>query len=196
MSEKTGTPRRRRSDGLRSAESVLEAAIQILGERPDASLEHIAAAASVSRQTIYAHFPSRDVLIEAAVTRITAEVVADIDAARLHEGSAGEALQRFLDVCWHIMQRYPMLLHLPSAGPADDHDAHAPVLGPLEQLIHRGQATGEFDPHCAPEWLLTAVMVLGHAAGSEVSSGRMTADAAITSFQYSARKLITVQSVR
>ncbi|MGW4126436.1 TetR/AcrR family transcriptional regulator [Nocardia sp. NPDC004711] len=196
MSEKTGSPRRRRSDGLRSAELVLEAAIRTLGERPDASLEHVAAVAGVSRQTVYAHFPTRDVLIQAAVARITTEVVAAIDAARLGEGPAGEALQRFLDLCWHIMQRYPMLLHLPAADPADDHDAHAPILGPLDQLIRRGQATGEFDPHCAPEWLLTAIMVLGHAAGSEVSSGRMTAGAAIASFQYSARKLITVQAVQ
>ncbi|WP_405136341.1 TetR/AcrR family transcriptional regulator [Nocardia sp. NBC_01388] len=196
MSEKTGAPRRRRSDALRSAESVLEAAIQTLGERPDASLEYVAAAAGVSRQTLYAHFPTRDVLIQAAVARITTEVAAAIDAARLDEDSATAALQRFLDLCWHIMQRYPMLLHLPPADPAEDHDAHAPILGPLDQLIRRGQATGEFDRHCAPEWLLTAVMVLGHAAGSEVSSGRMTAEVAIASFQYSARKLITVHSVR
>lgn len=191
MSEKTGSPRRRRSDARRSVESVLDAAIQVLGVQPHASLEHIAAAASVSRQTVYAHFPSRDALIQAAVTRITTEAAADIAAARLDEGSTREALERFLDVCWHVMQRYPMLLHLPPADPADDHELHAPVLAPLDQLIRRGQATGEFDAHCAPEWLLTAVMVLGHAAGAEVSSGRMTADTAIASFQYSARKLIT-----
>lgn len=193
MSEKSGSPRRRRSDALRSAESVLEAAIRTLGERPDASLEHVAAAAGVSRQTVYAHFPNRDVLIQAAIARITTEIVTAIEAARLNEGSAGDALQRFLDLCWHIMRTYPMLLHLPPADPADDHDTHAPILGPLDQLIRRGQATGEFDPHSAPEWLLTAVMALGHAAGSEVSSGRMAADAAIASFRHSARKLITVQ---
>ncbi|MFJ4653214.1 TetR/AcrR family transcriptional regulator [Nocardia sp. NPDC088792] len=147
----------------------------------------------VSRQTVYAHFSSRDALIQAAVARITTDVVADIDAARLDEGSATEALQRFLELCWRIMQRYPMLLHLPPADPVDEHDAHAPVLGPLGRLIRRGQAAGEFDARCAPEWLLTAVMALGHAAGAEVSSGRMTADVAIASFRYSARKLITVQ---
>ncbi|MFI1919683.1 hypothetical protein [Nocardia sp. NPDC020380] len=122
--------------------------------------------------------------------------MADIDAACLDQGPASEALQRFLDVCWRIMARYPMLLHLPPADPADDRDAHAPVLGPLDQLIRRGQATGEFDADHAPEWLLTAVMALGHAAGSEVSSGRMSADAAIASFRYSARKLITAQAIQ
>jgi hypothetical protein len=43
----------------------------------------VAAAAGVTRQTVYAHFPSRDALIGALLHAAGAETVAAMDAARL-----------------------------------------------------------------------------------------------------------------
>lgn len=189
MSEITRSVRRKRADGERSAGAVLDAAIQVLGRHPDASIEEIATAAGVSRQTVYAHFSTRDALLQAAVTRITAEVVREIEAAHLDQGPPREALLRFLDTCWQVFERYPILLHLPPAEPADDREAHAPVIGPLQQLIQRGQASGDFDPAPSADWLLAATMALGHTAGGEVSTGRMTTDTAISAFRHSVLKL-------
>ncbi|MFD9959071.1 TetR/AcrR family transcriptional regulator [Amycolatopsis sp. NPDC058986] len=187
MSEITPRParRRRRADAERSAAAVLDAALTVLTQRPEASVEDVAAASGVSRQTVYAHFPSRDALLHAVVDRITAETVAVLDAARLDEGRATEALLRFLDAGWRTFERYPLLQGLPAVDAETDRARHEPVLARLLALVRRGQRSGEFDADPAPEWLLTATVALGHAAGEQVGAGRMTADAALTELRRS-----------
>ena len=106
-------PRRRRSDARRSIDAILNAARTVLGERPDASMEDIAATAGVTRQTVYAHFPSRDALIAALLHAVGAETLAAIDAARLDTAPPADALRRFLDIGWQLIRGYPFLL-----GPA------------------------------------------------------------------------------
>ena len=54
---------RRRADSLRSEERILTAAKRLLEHAPSATLSDIAAAAGVSRSTVYRHFPDRDALI-------------------------------------------------------------------------------------------------------------------------------------
>lgn len=55
--------RRRRADAERSNAAILDAAAGVLAQRPQASIEEIAKAAGISRQTVYAHFPAREVLL-------------------------------------------------------------------------------------------------------------------------------------
>jgi serine phosphatase RsbU (regulator of sigma subunit) len=56
----------RREDARRNRERILKAAGRILAQSPSASLDDIAAAAGVSRSTIYRHFPDRDNLVAEA----------------------------------------------------------------------------------------------------------------------------------
>ncbi|MFE2932011.1 hypothetical protein [Streptomyces sp. NPDC059278] len=51
----------------------------------------------VTRQSVYAHFRSREQLLPAIVDRITEEIIAAMDAADLHTGPAADALLRLLD---------------------------------------------------------------------------------------------------
>lgn len=63
----TGAPRPLRADARRNRERILEVATRAFSERgADASLDAIAKAAGVGPGTLYRHFPSREVLIEAA----------------------------------------------------------------------------------------------------------------------------------
>jgi AcrR family transcriptional regulator len=178
-----GRRRRRRSDSERSAAAVLEAAVQVLGRHPEAKVEQVATAAGVTRQTVYAHYPSRPLLVAAVVDRITAEAVDALAALDVNGGAVTEALLRWLEVTWRLFDRYPLLLH-PSATAIDQADSdrqHAGITEGLAQLITRGQATGELDMTLSPTWLITATIALGHAAGNEVAAGRMTtAQAAAT----------------
>lgn len=192
MSEITGgRRRRRRSDAERSAAAVLDAAVEVLGRHPDAKVEQVAAAAGVTRQTVYAHYPSRPLLVAAVIDHITAEAVAALDAADVDSGSVTEALLRWLDVTWRLFDRYPLLLH-PSAtavNQADSERQHVVVSERLERLIRRGQATGEFDDTLSPAWLVSATIALGHAAGGEVAAGRMTTTQAPAALRHSILRL-------
>src|SRR5215218_7170231 len=70
-------PRARRADAERNAAHVIEVAVELLQAEPDASLEELAAAAGVSRATLYRHFGSRSALVEAARTHARANADAN-----------------------------------------------------------------------------------------------------------------------
>ncbi|MGH3160105.1 MAG: TetR/AcrR family transcriptional regulator [Streptosporangiaceae bacterium] len=78
----------------------------------------MARSAGLSRQTVYAHFPSRQALLDAVVERATAEVSAAFEAAGLEDAPSAEALIRLLDAGWRVSARYPFLWHLPAASAA------------------------------------------------------------------------------
>jgi AcrR family transcriptional regulator len=167
-------PRRRRSDARRSIDAILNAARVVLGERHDASMEDIAATAGVTRQTIYAHFPSRDALVAALVEAAAAEYAALLDEAGLDTAPPVDALARFLGAGWRFIDRHPLVLNAAARIPRPDNDPHDFVPPRLERLIQRGQHTGDFDPSLPAAWLAAAVLGLQHTAAAQVASGRLT----------------------
>ncbi|MEV8531755.1 TetR family transcriptional regulator [Streptomyces sp. NPDC051211] len=161
---------------------MLDAAVRLLAERHDAGMAAIAAAAGVTRQTVYAHFGTRDALLEAVADRITGEAMAAMDEAEANERSALEALLRLQDIGWRLFEQHPVLLQLgnTSVGAESDRARHEPVAARLTRLIEKGQAAGEFDHASPAAWLVAAITALGHAAGDEVGAGRMTVEEAAT----------------
>jgi hypothetical protein len=79
--------------------------------------------------------------------QMTHRVLAALTTADLDEGSAADALVRFLAISWSAFEGAPFLLHLasPAKNPEQEHDQREPILAPLERLIRRGQDSGEFD---------------------------------------------------
>jgi AcrR family transcriptional regulator len=182
--------RRRRADARRSIDAILTAARAVLGERPDAGMADIAAAAGLTRQTVYAHFPSRDALIAALIAAAGAETVDAMDAAGLDTAAPVEALRRYLDIGWQLIRRYPFLLVAALAGtPPGNEATHRAGTERLEQLIRRGQDAGEFDRSLPVDWLAAAVTGLAHTAAEQVAAGRLSADAGYAVFSESALRL-------
>lgn len=182
--------RKQRVDAERSAAVILDAAVRLLGERPDASMNDIAQAAGVTRPTVYAHYASREALIEAALLQATEATVAAIDAADPERGPARDALVRVLDAIFDALARYPMAWHAgDAAATSASGDLHDPISARLERLVRRGQRSGAFDRKLPPGWLVTAFVALGHAAGSEVAAGRMTVDEAASAVRRSVLNL-------
>ncbi|GAA0519074.1 hypothetical protein Ade02nite_80090 [Paractinoplanes deccanensis] len=185
--------RRRRADAERSRASILDAATELLGADPECSVEAIAAAAGVTRQTVYAHFSSREQLMGAVLARVTEAAVAAMEAVDLDSGSATEALLRLLDASAQIMARHGRIFHAAGAAavsPEEDRRQHLPVVARLERVITRGQAAGEFDDQLSPGWFAVVVIQLGHAAGAEVDAGAMTRDDAATALRTSVLRVL------
>jgi AcrR family transcriptional regulator len=183
-------PRRRRADAEQNVVTILDAAVTVLGEQPEASIDDIAKAAGVSRQTVYAHYASREALINAAIERGSTEVKLAFQAAALEDLPPTEALVRLLDIVWETSARYPFVWHAPPVGAQDDLDRHGPMLGLVEALIRRGQATGDFDPRPSATWLLAASLALTRAAEDEVKARRMTVEQATNEVSHSILRLV------
>ena len=167
--------RRRRSDARRSIDAILEAARVVLSERPDASMEDVAASAGLTRQTVYAHFASRDALVVALVEAAAAEYASLLDGTGMDDRPATEALTAFLDAGWRLLDRYPLLLNPAARLPRPDEDPHDVVPPRLERVIRRGQNRGDLDASLPADWLAAAVLGLHHAAAAQITSGRMDA---------------------
>lgn len=175
------TARARRVDAEQNVAAILDASVLVLGDRPNASIGEIAAAAGVARQTVYAHFRSRQVLLEAVAERALSETVAAIDGAEPKRGPPDEALERLVRVWWELVSRYARVLEAlgPAVASAGDMRAfHAPILDRLRRLIRRGQRQGDFDRQLDADWLALSFLALMHTAADEVAANRRSAAAA------------------
>lgn len=183
--------RRRRSDARRSIDAIISAARTVLAERPDASIEDIATTAGVTRQTVYAHFPSRDSLIAALLQAAGTETVAAMDAAHLDTIPPIDALRQFLDIGWQLIRGYPYLLGpaLAQSPQPGDPAAHQAGNTRLEQLIQRGQHAGDFDHTLPASWLADAIVGLIRTAAEQVAAGRLTTSQAAPMILDSALRL-------
>ena len=167
--------RRKRVDAERSASVILDAAIVLLGERREAGMADVAVAAGVTRQTVYAHYPSRTELLAAVASRVNAEVITALGAVDLERGPADAALRRWLGACWRLIERYPVLLNPTAfaAGTGDQYESHQPITQGLVGLIERGRQARVFDRRLPVQWCVAAIISLGHTAAQELGAGRM-----------------------
>ncbi|WP_378730685.1 TetR/AcrR family transcriptional regulator [Nocardia brasiliensis] len=189
MTENRGP--KRRADAERSRTLILEAAVRLLAERPGAGMATIADEAGVTRQTVYAHFASRDELLTATVDHITGQAKAAFDAAQLDDGPATDALLRLLDIGWRFFRKSPILHHVGAFAGPSDRSRGVPLNTRLLTLIRRGQQAGEFEPAASPQWLVTAIIALGNAAGDEVRNDRMTVTEAQKALRHSVLRLVS-----
>ncbi|MFI5040389.1 MAG: TetR/AcrR family transcriptional regulator [Acidimicrobiales bacterium] len=193
MEQPSGT-RRRRADAERSIEAIVEAAVRCLGRRPDASMSEVATAAGVGRVTLYAHFPSREALLGAAIERTATRVSAALDAARIDDGPAPAALARMVRLGWPALDGV-WGLHVAAGGnsPALLRAHGVQFLSRIEQLIARGRAEGSFRADLPIAWHVAALYTLVHAAGQEVSEGRLDPAIAADVLVASLTGLLSVQ---
>ena len=190
--------RKRRREADRSRAAVLDAAITVLGERADATVEDIAATAGVARQTVYAHFASRTALLSAVIDHLTAETARALAALDLTTPPPDEALRLWLQASWGMVQRYPVLLSpviAKVAPPADEQDRHGPVTAQLLELVRAGCESGVFEARHSEGWLISVTIALGHAAGQQVIAGRITPDEAGAAYRDSVLRLVLKQPI-
>ncbi|MGZ4339907.1 MAG: TetR/AcrR family transcriptional regulator [Gaiellaceae bacterium] len=169
------TQRRRRSDADRSVQAILEAALEALASDPDASMAEIARRAAVVRATIYAHFPTRDALLDAVMEHAVTEVAQATSAAEPTRGEPEEALERVLRATWRELDRFHALLAINTSrlSAKELHRRHLPVMTQFAPLIERGQEKGVFRAGVPVSWHLAVLRAIVHAASAELQSGRL-----------------------
>ena len=83
-----------RADAARNVHRIVEVAARLLGEDAHAGMTEVAAAAGVSRATVYRHFATRESLIGAIQQQAVEQAERALESSRLNEGSATDALRR------------------------------------------------------------------------------------------------------
>ena len=168
--------RRRRSDADRSVQAILEAALEALAADSEASMAEIARRAGVVRATIYAHFPTREALLDAVMEHAVAQVADATAAAEPTRGEPEEALERVLRATWQKLGLFHALLAINTARLSTEelHRRHLPVMTHFAPLIERGQRANVFRRDVPVTWHLAVLRAIVHAASAEIRSGRLT----------------------
>ena len=127
---------------------ILDVALDVLGENPDAGMGEIAAAAGVVRRTVYGHFPSRLDLIRALTQRAVTEMTAMFTEVNTGAADADVTWVGFIARIWPVAHRYRALLALRRGEYGEViHGLLGPVDELLADLVKRGQDSGVFARH-------------------------------------------------
>lgn len=159
----------------RNVEAILDAAEELLALQGHATISAVAVQAGVSRVTVYAHFPTWDALLEAAVERAVGRTMKALESASPDDGPPAEALDRVLAGAWQHLARYGAMAQavaelLTPPAVARTHQAAHQAIG---TLLARGQADGSFRTDLPANWLVTACITLIHACADGVRAGQI-----------------------
>jgi AcrR family transcriptional regulator len=159
---------------------ILDVALEVLGQNPDASMGDIASAAGVVRRTVYGHFPTRADLVRTLAQRAVNEVAAVLTEVNPSERAAEAVWVDFIAHVWPLARRYRVLLALRRGEYGEE--IHA-LLGPVDEiladLVQRGQDREVFGRHL-PAGILSQVAYAAvfAIADNDLSNGTLGARAA------------------
>jgi AcrR family transcriptional regulator len=165
---------------IETRERILDVALDLLGDNPDAGMGEIASTAGVVRRTVYDHFPSRLDLVRTLTERAVAEMTAVLTEVNASDAEADAAWVAFIARLWPVAHRYRVLLALRRGEYGEA--IHA-LLGPVDELladlVKRGQDTEVFAQHL-PAGILSQVAygVVFAIADSDLSNAPLGARAA------------------
>ena len=148
----TESPRARSMAETRTR--ILDVALDVLGQNPDAGMGEIASAAGVVRRTVYGHFPSRTDLVRSLTQRAAGEIAAVLTEVDASHGTVDAVWADFIARLWPLTSRYRVLLSLRRGEyGAEIHSLLVPIDATLAELVQRGQDDGVFARHLPADLL-------------------------------------------
>lgn len=154
-------------------EQILDAAAQVLAQRPDATLQSIAMAAGVSRTTIFNRYATRDSLIEAlAIDTLERIGSAMSRVPTATDGDPTRVLTEVTQVLMELGPRTAFLRLVPGWG--NDLESHwKKAATPLAIYIAELQSRGYLRGDQPARWLTASYIGLLFAAWDEISAGEL-----------------------
>jgi AcrR family transcriptional regulator len=169
-----------RSDAQANRDRVLAAADEVFGESGKAgSTEEVARRAGVGIGTVFRHFPTKQLLVEATIVRHLAQL-ANTARARAEDVDAGAAFRMtFREMVSGAPAKLALLALLEEsadpAGATDEVEAAAAELrDAVEVLLSRGQEAGEVRADATVDEVYVLIRALANARG-----GRAVVDRAV-----------------
>ena len=160
---------------------ILDVALEVLGQNPDAGMGDIASAAGVVRRTVYGHFPNRTDLIRSLTQQAVNEVGGVLTEANASDGAAEEVWVDFIARLWPLTHRYRVLLALRRGEYGEEiHALLGPVDKTLADLVQKGQDSEVFGRHLPAQVLsqvaYAAVFAIAdnNLSGESLSAGAAT----------------------
>jgi TetR/AcrR family transcriptional regulator, mexCD-oprJ operon repressor len=136
----------------RTAAAILDAAAHVLAEhRGSTNMAEVAAAAGVSRATLYRYYPSREALLEALGAEALAEAGRRLADAGLGRCSVPEAIERLLRALLAVGDRYSVLLA--EQVEPDPAEAERAIGAHIGAVLERGVNEGILRDDLPPEAL-------------------------------------------
>ncbi len=160
----------------RIAAAIVEAAARVFAEQDgQASMGEVAAAAGISRATLYRYFPSRELLLEKLAQVSLTETGERLAAARLEQVPIPEGLTRAVRALVTVGDHYIVLAR--EHVQPDSAQFEQRLAAPLRALLERGQAAGEIRTDLSAAWLMEALV--GLVAGGLLSADTLGAEEAV-----------------
>ncbi|MEA2213268.1 MAG: hypothetical protein QOF83_3216 [Solirubrobacteraceae bacterium] len=151
----------------RTAAAILDAAAHVFSQHGTAAnLADVAAAAGVSRATLYRYYPNREALLKALAAHALAELARRLNDAGLERATVTEAVQRLARALVAVGDRYAVVAGEQCAP--DKADTERLVAAPMRAVFQRGIATGLLRPD------LTADVLLSLFAGTIMAAIKLT----------------------
>jgi AcrR family transcriptional regulator len=129
----------------RTAAAILDAAAHVFSEQGTAAnLADVAAAAGVSRATLYRYYPNREALLKALAAHALTELANRLNEAGLERATVKEAIERLARALVTVGERYSVVASKQCTP--DEADAERLVGAPMRAVFERGIARGLLRP--------------------------------------------------
>jgi AcrR family transcriptional regulator len=153
---------------------VLRSAAALLTRKSTATMDEVARTAGISRATLHRQFAGRDALVRALEALGIAECEAALDAARLDDGTASDAVRRLVRELEPVAGLLAFLYSENQLFEGEQQNAGwTRIDDRVAALFRRGQSAGEFRIDLSAAWLTEALYGLLASGAWAVSEGRV-----------------------
>jgi AcrR family transcriptional regulator len=137
----------------RTAAAILDAAASVLSEPGSTpNMADVAAAAGVSRATLYRYYPHREVLLDALASHALADAANRLADAGLETAPVEEAIERIVRAVIAVGDRYAVIVR--ECVKFDQAEAERLLGEPMRAVFARGIESGLFRQDISAEVLL------------------------------------------